>query len=64
MIVIRVVVTGCITLDRKILNDFGFSYVYDDFHNIDVNAFITVFRCRIHDAFKQDWYGTLEKAQC
>ena len=25
-------------------------------------AFIAVFRCRIHDAFKQDWYGTLEKS--
>ena len=48
-----------VTNVRKLLSDFGFAYVFDTVHNVNVNAFVHELRCRIIDTFKQEWYGSL-----
>jgi hypothetical protein len=45
---------------KQLLNNYGFSYVFDDVHAVDVKTFITTFRCRLIDCFKQEWFRMLD----
>ncbi len=49
---------------KKMLDDYGFSYVFDDVTNIniDTNTFVEEFKRRVYDHFTQDWYGTLNNS--
>ena len=46
------------------LDDYGFSYVFDDVTNIniDTNTYVEEFKRRVYDLFTQDWYGTLNNS--
>jgi len=47
---------------KKLLNDYGFAYVFDNPSAICVNTFICEFKCRVIDTFKQEWYGNISKS--
>ena len=42
---------------KKMLDDYGFSYAFDDVTNIniDTNTFVEEFKSRVYDHFTQDW---------
>ena len=44
------------------LNVYGFAYVFDNPSTVHVNAFISEFKCRIVDTFKQEWYGNISNS--
>ena len=39
------------------LNNFGFCYVFENQKVVQVNSFISEFKCSPVDNFKQEWYG-------
>ena len=45
---------------KKLLNDYGFAYVFENGHYVNTNTFLTEFKCRVLDCFKQHWLQTLE----
>ena len=47
---------------KKLLNDHGFSYIFDNVANIDCNIILSEFKGRLLDTFKQDWFGTLSNS--
>ena len=47
---------------KKLLNDYGFAYVFDNPNTVHVNAFINEFKCRIIDTFKQVWNGNISNS--
>jgi len=49
---------------KKMLDDYGFSYVFDDVTNINIDTytFVEEFKRRVYDHFTQDWYGTLNNS--
>ena len=47
---------------KKMLDDFGYSHIFYNCQNIHVNAFITSFKNRVIDTFKQDWQSTLDNS--
>ena len=47
----------------KILNDYGFSYIFVSCNNIDKNLFLCKLKCCMIDSYKQEWIGSLEKKQ-
>jgi hypothetical protein len=57
--------SGCVnwvTNVKKILNAYGFSYVFDQINYIDKNIFLTEFKNRILDVVKQEWFANLENS--
>ena len=49
---------------KKMFDDFGFSYAFDDINtiNIEINSFVEEFKRRVYDNFTQDWYRTLNNS--
>ena len=45
---------------RKLLDDFGFSYVFDSIDQIHENRFISEFKQRVKDNFYQKWFYDLQ----
>jgi len=44
------------------LNNFGFGYVFENPNVVHVNSFISEFKCRLVDNFKQEWYGKINNS--
>ena len=44
------------------LNNFGFGYVFENPTVVQVNSFISEFKCRLVDNFKQEWYGKMNNS--
>jgi hypothetical protein len=47
---------------KKLLNDYGFSYVFENVAYINCDVFLSEFKVRVLDAFKQDWRSTLNNS--
>jgi len=45
---------------KKLLDDYGFSYVFNSVHDIDFKFFKPIIKSRIIDSYKQNWHRTLE----
>ena len=44
---------------KKLLNDYGFSYIFKNANMINAKSFLCELKCRIVDAFKQEWFGNM-----
>jgi len=44
---------------KKLLNDYGFSYIFENANMINTKSFLCELKCRIVDAFKQEWFGNM-----
>jgi len=44
---------------KKLLNDYGFSYIFENANMINAKSFLCELKCRIVDAFKQEWFGNM-----
>lgn len=46
---------------KKLLNDYGFSYVFDHVNGLDKEVFVREFKRRLIDTLKQEWYECVDK---
>ncbi|XP_052261166.1 THO complex subunit 6 homolog isoform X2 [Dreissena polymorpha] len=46
---------------KPLLNDYGFSYVFEAPNITNSHAFVCEFKCRIIDTFKQEWFGDMNR---
>ena len=46
----------------KLLNNYGFTYVFENGSHVNVNAFITQFKDRVIDTYKTEWFRSLESS--
>ena len=46
---------------KQLLNDYGFSYVFEAANITNSHAFVCEFKCRIIDTFKQEWFGDMNR---
>ena len=44
------------------LENHGFADVFNNVHTINPKEFVHIFKQRVIDTFKQEWFGTLEKS--
>lgn len=44
---------------RKLLDDFGFSYVFGNSDTIDIKIFPKLFKRRFIDCFIQEWFSSI-----
>jgi hypothetical protein len=54
--------TNWVSNVKKLLNDYGFTYVFDNPTTVHASAFITEFKNRIIDNFKQEWNGNISNS--
>jgi hypothetical protein len=54
--------TNWVSNVKSMLNNFGFGYVFENPNVVQVNSFISEFKCRLVDNFKQEWYGKMNNS--
>ena len=54
--------TNWVSNVKNMLNNFGFGYVFENPNVVHVNSFISEFKCRLVDTFKQEWYGKMNNS--
>jgi exonuclease III len=54
--------TNWISHIKKLLDDYGFTYVFNNPNSVKVSSFICKFKNRLIDAFKQEWFGTINNS--
>ena len=54
--------TNWVSNVKNMLNNFGFGYVFENPNVVHVNSFISEFKCRLVDNFKQEWYGKMNNS--
>jgi len=47
---------------KLMLENHGFADVFNNVHTINPQEFVHIFKQRVIDTFKQEWFGTLEKS--
>ncbi|MCG8035193.1 MAG: hypothetical protein JAZ03_23855 [Candidatus Thiodiazotropha taylori] len=47
---------------KKILNEYGFSFVFTDNSNVDLSNFQNIFKQRVTDCFIQEWHGKVDNS--
>ena len=47
---------------KKLLNEYGFSYVFTGTTNLDLTNFPCIFKQRVIDCFIQEWYGNVNNS--
>ena len=47
---------------KKLLNEYGFSYVFTDTTNLDLTNFPCLFKQCVIDCFIQEWYGNVNNS--
>lgn len=47
---------------KKLLDDYGFSYVFDNPHIVDINMTLNEFKHRIIDTYKQEWFRVVSNS--
>ena len=45
---------------RKLLNDYGFSYIFDNCYNTNLNGFHLLFKQRVIDTYIQEWNNKIQ----
>ena len=51
-----------VTSVKKLLNEYGYSFVFTDAFNVDLTNFQCIFKQRVIDCFFQDWYGKINNS--
>jgi len=51
-----------VTNVKNMLNNYGFGYVFENPNVVQVNSFVSEFKCRLVDNFKQEWYGKMNNS--
>ena len=51
--------TNWVSNIKTLLNDFGFTYVFENARHVDMKVFLPEFKERVLDNFKQEWHSKL-----
>ena len=54
--------TNWVSNVKSMLNNYGYSYVFDNPSSVNVKLFINDFKCRLIDTFKQECLGNINRS--
>ena len=51
-----------VTNIKRILDEYGMTYVFNDYRLIDAAMFLREFKMRVTDSFKTEWFSSINKS--